>query len=182
MLKQHPKKIVGFDPSALFNLQFNFINHFIKSNIVFELLGIEHIEFYEHKFDVIFLLGVLYHRSDPYKSLKSIYKSLNKEGELIVDSFIIEGDDEVCLFPKDRYSLIPNIYFIPTIKCFKNWLYRAGFKKVEVLHTLKTTTTEQRKTKWSFDFSLENFLDKNNPNQTVEGYPAPIRAYLKAIK
>ncbi len=30
--------------------------------------------------------------------------------------------------------------------------------------------------------SLEDFLDKDNPDLTVEGYPAPIRIYIKALK
>jgi len=62
MLSQSPKKLIGFDPSALYYSQFSFLNHFIKAPIVYELLGVEHVAFYEHKFDVLFCLGVLYHR------------------------------------------------------------------------------------------------------------------------
>ena len=51
MLKEKPKKLVGFDPLALYKMQFDFINHFVKSEIVYELLGVEHLEFYEQKFD-----------------------------------------------------------------------------------------------------------------------------------
>jgi len=182
MLKDNPKKIVGFDPSALNYLQFNFVNSFVKSNIVYEMLGIEHIEFYEHKFDTIFCLGVLYHRSDPIGSLKSLYKSLNKDGELFLDTFMIDGEDDICLTPKNRYSKIPNIYFIPTVNALKNWCYRAGFKDVEVLEIKKTDLNEQRKTEWIDSQSLNDFLDPNNPNLTVEGYPAPKRVYIKATK
>ena len=182
MLKQKPKKLVGFDPSALYFMQFNFINKFIKSNIVYELLGIEHLEFFEHKFDTIFCLGVLYHRSDPIKSLKSLYKALNSGGELILDTFMIDGDGDICLTPKDRYSKIPNIYFIPTINALKNWLFRAGFSDVEVLTIKKTKLNEQRKTEWIDSQSLNDFLDSNNPNLTVEGYPAPKRVYIKAYR
>jgi len=182
MLTQTPKKLVGFDPSPLFNLQFDFINHFIKSEIKYELLGIEHIEFYEHKFDTIFCLGVLYHRSDPIGSLKSLFRSLNKNGELILDTFMIDGEDDICLTPKDRYSKIPNIYFIPTINALKNWCYRAGFKEVEVLAIKETNLDEQRKTEWINSQSLNDFLDPANPALTVEGYPAPKRVYIKALK
>jgi tRNA (mo5U34)-methyltransferase len=182
MLTQNPKKLVGFDPSPLFNLQFDFINHFIKSDIKYELLGIEHIEFYEHKFDTIFCLGVLYHRSDPIGSLKSLFRSLNKNGELILDTFMIDGEDDICLTPKNRYSKIPNIYFIPTINALKNWCYRAGFKEVEVLAVKETNLEEQRKTKWINSQSLNDFLDPSNPTLTVEGYPAPKRVYIKAKK
>ncbi|MEA3354491.1 MAG: tRNA 5-methoxyuridine(34)/uridine 5-oxyacetic acid(34) synthase CmoB [Campylobacterota bacterium] len=182
MLEDKPKKLVGFDPAPHFNIQFNMVNHFVKSDIKYELLGVEHLEFYEHKFDFIFMLGVLYHRSDPIASLKSLSRALNPGGEIIVDSFMIEGEDEVCLTPFDRYAKIPNIYFVPTVNCFKNWLNRAGFVDVELIEITKTDEKEQRVTPWTFDQSLNDFLDPNDSTKTVEGYPAPKRAYLKAKK
>jgi len=180
MLNDKPKKLVGFDPSPLFRTQFDFINHFIKSDIVYELLGVEHLGLYEEKFDTIFCLGVLYHRSDPIATLKSLKKGLDKKGELFLDTFIIDGDDDIALTPKDRYSKIPNIYFIPTVSALSNWLKRAGFNEIKLLEIKKTDTNEQRKTDWIDSQSLDDFLDPNNPNLTVEGYPAPKRAYIKA--
>ncbi len=182
MLSQGPKKLIGFDPSAIYYSQFQFINHFIKSDIVYELLGVEHVEFYEHKFDTLFCLGVLYHRSDPVAMLKSLFKGLNKGGELILDTFMIDGEGEMCLTPRDRYSKIPNIYFVPTVNALKNWCYRAGFETVEVLEVMKTEPTEQRKTEWIETQSLEDFLDPDDDTKTVEGYPAPKRVYIKAMK
>ena len=180
MLEEKPKKIVGFDPSAIFKTQFDFINHFVKSDIEYEMLGVEHLEYYETKFDIIFMLGVLYHRSDPIASLKSLNKALNKNGEIIVDSFMIDGDEEVCLVPHDRYAMIPNIYFIPTVNCFKNWLNRAGFIDIEVLEITTTDAQEQRVTPWTFGMSLDDFRDSKDSTKTIEGYPAPKRVYLKA--
>jgi len=182
MLSHKPKKLIGFDPSAIYYSQFQFMNHFIKSDIVYELLGVEHVEFYEHKFDVLFCLGVLYHRSDPVMMLKSLFKGLNKGGELILDTFMIDGEGEMCLTPKDRYSKIPNIYFVPTVSALINWCHRAGFKSVEVLETIVTDANEQRKTEWIDGQSLEDFLDPNDETKTVEGYPAPKRVYIKALK
>lgn len=182
MLEDKPKKLVGFDPSALTLHQFEFINHFVKSDIVYEILGIEHLEYYEHKFDFIFMLGVLYHRPDPIGTLKALAKGLNSKGEIIIDTFMIDGEEELCLTPNKRYSKIPNIYFIPTVSALKNWLQRAGFENIEVLAKVVTSKEEQRKTKWSFDESLEDFLDKNDSTKTVEGYPAPKRVYIKARK
>ncbi len=182
MLEDKPKKLVGFDPSPLTLHQFEFVNHFVKSDIVYEKLGVEHLEFYEHKFDFIFMLGVLYHRSDPVGTLKSLAKSLNSKGEILIDTFMIDGEDEICLTPNKRYSKIPNIYFIPTISALKNWCERAGFEDFEVLDVVLTTKEEQRKTPWSFDQSLEDFLDPNDNTKTVEGYPAPKRVYAKAKK
>jgi len=182
MLSQKPKKLIGFDPSAIYYSQFMFLDHFIKSDIVYELLGVEHVEFYEHKFDTLFCLGVLYHRSDPVAMLKSLFKGLNKGGELILDTFMIDGEEEMCLTPRDRYSKIPNIYFVPTVSALKNWCLRAGFESVEVLESMKTDLNEQRKTEWIDTQSLEDFLDPDDPEKTVEGYPAPKRVYIKAIK
>ena len=180
MLNQYPKKIVGFDPSPLFKTQFDFIDRYIQSGITYELLGVEHLDIYDTKFDTLFCLGVLYHRSDPISTLKALKKALNKNGELFLDTFMIDGDEEMALTPKQRYSKIPNIYFIPTIPALKNWLFRAGFNDVKVLEIKKTDLQEQRKTNWIESQSLENFLDPDNPDMTVEGYPAPKRVYVKA--
>lgn len=182
MLSHKPKKLIGFDPSAIYYSQFQFLNAYIKSDIVYELLGVEHVEFYEHKFDVLFCLGVLYHRSDPVMMLKSLYKGLNKGGELILDTFMIDGEEEMCLTPKDRYSKIPNIYFVPTVPALINWCHRAGFQDVEVITTMVTKPEEQRKTEWIDTQSLEDYLDPNDVTKTVEGYPAPKRVYIKALK
>ena len=182
MQEDSPKLLVGFDPSPLYKTQFDFINHFVQSEIVYELLGVEHLEFYEEKFDVVFCLGVLYHRSDPVAMLKQLFKGLDKEGEVILDTFYIDGEDEVCLCPKSSYSKIPNIYFVPTIPALKNWCLRAGFSLFEVLETSTTDISEQRKTEWIEGQSLEDFLDPNDSSKTVEGYPAPKRVYVKLTK
>jgi len=180
MLSQKPKKLVGFDPSALYKTQFDFINHFIQSDIVYEMLGVEHLPFYEHRFDTLFCLGVLYHRSDPIQTLKSLYQGLNPEGELILDTFMIEGEAPMVLSPKKTYSKIPNVYFVPTVSALYGWLERAKLKKIELLEIKKTDLDEQRKTDWIFGESLNNFLDPHNEELTVEGFPAPKRVYIKA--
>ncbi|MFT7859375.1 MAG: tRNA 5-methoxyuridine(34)/uridine 5-oxyacetic acid(34) synthase CmoB [Sulfurimonas sp.] len=182
MQEDEPKLLVGFDPSPLYKTQFDFIDRFVQSGIVYELLGVEHLEFYEEKFDTIFCLGVLYHRSDPVAMLKSLYKGLEKQGEVILDTFYIDGEQEFALCPESSYSKIPNIYFVPTIKALKNWCVRAGFSEFEVLETSVTDEGEQRKTEWIEGQSLEHFLDPNDKTKTVEGYPAPQRVYVRLIK
>lgn len=182
MLEDAPKLLVGFDPSPLFKTQFDFINHFIKSDIVYELLGVEHAEFYEEKFDTIFCLGVLYHRSDPVMMLKQLFRALDSEGEVILDTFYIKGEEQICLTPASSYSKIPNIYFVPTIPALKNWALRAGFSNFEVLETRVTDASEQRKTAWIEGESLENFLHPEDNTKTVEGYDAPARVYVRLTK
>ncbi len=182
MLEDKPAKLVGFDPSALYKTQFDFINHFAKTDIVYELLGVEHLPFYEEKFDIIFCLGVLYHRSDPVMMLKQLYKGLDSRGEVILDTFMIDGDDEICLSPAGAYSKIPNIYFVPTVPALRNWCFRAGFSGFEVLETSVTSAEEQRKTEWIEGQSLEDFLDPEDLSKTVEGYPSPKRVYVRMTK
>ncbi len=182
MQEDKPKLLVGFDPSPLYKTQFDFINHFVKSKIVYELLGVEHLEIYDEKFDTIFCLGVLYHRSDPVAMLKSLFKGLENKGEVILDTFYINGEEEMCLCPESSYSKIPNIYFVPTIPALKNWCLRAGFSSFEVLETSTTDAQEQRRTPWIEGQSLEDFLDKDDKTKTIEGYSAPQRVYVKLIK
>ncbi len=182
MLEDQPLSLVGFDPSPLYKLQFELIERYARTGIVYELLGVEHLPFYEEKFDVIFCLGVLYHRSDPVSMLKALYKGLDAQGEVILDTFMIDGDDEICLTPKGSYSKIPNIYFIPTVKALQNWCFRAGFKRFNLLCTRVTQHNEQRKTQWIEGESLENFLDPDDSTKTIEGYPAPKRVYVKLSK
>jgi len=177
MLEMNPKSVTGFDPSALFNLQFEFINSFIKSDIEYKLLGVEHIPYYEKKFDIIFCMGVLYHRRDPIEMLKELKAGLKKGGEVILDTLIIEGNEEVALSPI-RYAKMKNIYFIPTLKALYNWIEKAKFKDIEFIGKRYTTTNEQRKTEWIEGESLENFLNKDQ-TKTIEGYEPPLRVYLK---
>lgn len=180
MLEQDPKKLVGFDPSVLYKQQFDFLNHFAKTKISYELLGVEHLPFYEHKFDTLFCLGVLYHRPNPIGTLKDLLQGLEKGGELILDTFMIDGDEPVALSPGRTYSKIPNVYFVPTICALQNWFEKAKFSSFEILEVKKTDLEEQRKTDWIEGESLNNFLDPNDSNLTIEGYPAPKRVYVKA--
>ena len=185
MLKHHPHSITGFDPSGLFKCQFDFINHFIKAPITFELLGVENLSQYaqtqDSAFDVIFCLGVLYHRTDPIRTLKTLYASLKNGGELILDTLIFDSPLEICLCPKVSYAKMSNVYFIPSISALQGWCERAKFENFELLYLKPTTTQEQRKTQWVDSLSLESFLDSHQ-KQTIEGYPAPKRGYFKMKK
>ncbi|HDZ4960475.1 TPA: tRNA 5-methoxyuridine(34)/uridine 5-oxyacetic acid(34) synthase CmoB [Campylobacter jejuni] len=179
MLEFNPAKLIGFDPSIKYRLQFELINALAKTPIKYELLGVEDLPNYGLKFDVIFCLGVIYHRSDPIKMLKDLKAGLNKNGVVFLDTMYIEDEREIALVPNKTYSKIPNIYFVPSISALKNWCERAGFREFEVLATKKTDENEQRKTEWIDSFSLENFLDPKDKNLTIEGYEAPKRVYIR---
>ena len=179
MLALNPKKIIGFDPSAHCLCQFDFINHFINSDIKFEILGLQDLSHYDMKFDTILCLGVLYHRTNPIDCLKILKQSLKNGGILILDCLIIDSNLPLVLSPLS-YAKMKNVYFIPSISALENWLKRAKFSDIEIIATKKTDLEEQRKTEWINGESLESFLDKDNPQKTIEGYQAPKRIYIKA--
>ena len=183
MLEMAPRSVLGVDPSPLFRTQFDLVQRYVRSpKLRYEMLGIEHMRLFADMFDTVFCLGVLYHRSDPIVALKSLKQSLKKGGELILDTFIIEGEEPVCLVPESTYSKIGNVHFVPTIPALENWCKKAGFTGFEVLEIVKTEPREQRKTEWIAGESLEDFLDPHNPEKTVEGYPAPRRVYIKTYR
>lgn len=187
------------------------------------------------KFDVLFCLGVLYHRADVFGTLKSLANALDSGGVAFVDTLVVEMQDflgvldkyvdecllddgilceqggkssnnkkniarqiaknavknvaskmldnlsntEFVLCPKKSYAKMSNVFFIPSVRAFEGWAQRCGFDKVELLAIVPTTTDEQRHTKWITSLSLESFLDKDDLTRTIEGYPAPKRAYFK---
>ena len=171
--------LTGFDPSLNAYLQFLFIDRFVRSGIDYKLLGVEHLDDFGEKFDVLLFLGVLYHRSDPISALKTLRRAMASGAYAILDCLIIEGEGETCLCPARSYAKMKNVYFIPTLATLKNWLLRAGFTQITHIKTLKTSTGEQRKTRWIDSLSLADFLDPHDDSKTVEGYNAPVRVYLK---
>lgn len=181
LLEKQPQRLVGFDPSTLYKTQFDFLNHFVKADILFELLGIEHLPHYPEKFDVALCLGVIYHRTDPITALKQLSQGIKQGGSAIIDCLIIDGDEEIALIPKERYAMMRNVYYIPTIPALQNWMQRAKLETQSVIDIIPTTLDEQRKTEWIDGNSLDDFVDFDK-NQTAEGYPPPKRAYIKAKK
>ena len=91
---------------------------------------------------------------------------------------IIDDKHGDVLHPRDRYARMRNIWAIPSIDTLKNWLSHAGLTSIEVADVSVTTPAEQRVTEWTFEQSLSDFLDPQNPRLTIEGYPAPKRAIL----
>ncbi|WP_163499491.1 tRNA 5-methoxyuridine(34)/uridine 5-oxyacetic acid(34) synthase CmoB [Helicobacter suis] len=177
MYKQNPQSLTGFDPSPLYRQQFNFLNHLLQLPIIYESLGVEDLRTYKKRFDVIFCLGVLYHRKDPHSTLKSLYIGLKKGGTLVLDTLIFESHLEIALCPK-TYAKMSNVYFIPSIKALQNWAFKAGFQDFKLLAIKPTTIEEQRKTPWIEGLSLESFLDPKDASKSIEGYPAPCRGYF----
>lgn len=179
MLEFSPKKLVGFDPSMRTFLQFKLLNALAKTPIIYELLGVENVPEYAFKFDVIFCLGVIYHRSNPVKMLKELKSSLNKGGVVFLDTLYIDDERDIALVPRLTYSKISNIHFVPSVSALRNWCERVGFSSFKVLATKPTDSFEQRQTAWSEGYSLQDFLNPNDKKLTCEGYEAPKRLYVR---
>lgn len=112
----------------------------------------------------------------------AVKDQLVKDGELVLETLVVEGDENTVLVPGDRYAQMRNVYFIPSALALKNWLEKCGFVDVRIADVCVTTTEEQRRTEWMITESLADFLDPNDHSKTVEGYPAPLRAVLIARK
>ncbi|RAP32040.1 tRNA 5-methoxyuridine(34)/uridine 5-oxyacetic acid(34) synthase CmoB [Candidatus Marinamargulisbacteria bacterium SCGC AG-410-N11] len=180
LLSYNPKWVIGIDPSQLFVFQFAALQKYAaQTKLAYFPIGLEEFDWQARGINVIFCMGILYHQRSPVDALKKIKSLLAKKGTLILETMIIPGDDDLALFPKDRYAKMRNVYFFPTVKALTNWCYRAGFKDIEVIDISETTTQEQRETEWFTGESLVDFLDPKDPNQTVEGYPAPRRVIMK---
>ncbi len=183
MAAQGPELVMGLDPTARYWYTFQFLQRFAQiDHLHFELLGIEHIDSFPSFFDTVFCMGILYHHPDPIGMLRKIWKALKPQGQLIVETLGIPGEDSIALFPEKRYAKVPGTWFVPTQSCLIHWLQRAGFREVTPFFSQKLTIAEQRRTKWAPYQSLEDFLDPDDDSLTIEGYPAPWRFYVHARK
>jgi len=182
MLPHNPEYVIGIDPYTNFYYQFLSIQKYVRSEKIHYIpAGFEALTGCEGLFDSVFCMGILYHRKSPFELLERINQILKKGGEVILETIIIPGDSDMVLCPESRYAKMRNVYFIPTLKTLQNWLLKAGFRDLRVLDVSRTTLAEQRKTDWIESESLESFLDPDDPEKTIEGYPAPIRAAIAGI-
>ncbi|WP_033477194.1 tRNA 5-methoxyuridine(34)/uridine 5-oxyacetic acid(34) synthase CmoB [Erwinia amylovora] len=175
--------VVGIDPMQLFLCQFEAVRKLLGNDQRAHLLplGIEQLP--ELKaFDTVFSMGVLYHRRSPLDHLCQLKNQLVSGGELVLETLVINADDQQVLVPGERYAQMRNIYFIPSAGALKNWLEKCGFVDVRIVDHSFTSTDEQRRTSWMTSESLAEFLDPVDATKTVEGYPAPLRAVLVATK
>ena len=183
MTEQNPHRVIGIEPVQKHWFNFQLIQRYAQCpNLYFEMLGVEHMHHYHDYFDTVFCLGILYHHTDPVGMLRKIKESMKKGGELIIDCQGIPGDDSIALFPKGRYARAKGIWFLPTLSCLENMLIRSGFRNISCFYNKPLSVDEQRSTDFANIDSLEQFLDPTDPSKTVEGYPAPYRFYVKAIK
>lgn len=181
MLGMGAKLVVGIDPSLLYVMQYEAIRRYFPTTAAYVLpLGVQHLPEKLHAFDTVFSMGILYHRRSPLDHLQSLRETLKSGGELVLETLVIPEDYGDILIPENRYAQMKNVWSIPSCSTLQSWLSQCGFEKITVIDVTPTTTQEQRRTHWMTSHSLENFLAPNDPNKTIEGYPAPVRAIVVA--
>lgn len=182
MLGQGASGVYGIDPSQLFLIQFQAIKHYCQNSAIHFLpLGIEQMQPVK-AFDTVFSMGVLYHRKDPMLFLTQLKDQLRKGGELVLETLVVDGDEQTVLMAGERYAQMRNVWFLPSVNALTVWLERLGFENIRVADINTTSLEEQRTTEWMTSQSLVDFLDPEDNSKTIEGYPAPQRAVLVATK
>jgi tRNA (mo5U34)-methyltransferase len=178
-----PQLVLGFEPYVQHYYTFRTLNGFAgQENLEIDLLGVEQAHLFPECFDVIFLLGIIYHRPSPIETLRDILTALKPGGTLLLESQAIPGEEPVALFPEKTYAKVPGSWFIPTGVCLVNWLKRTGFRNIRLFCSHAMSSAEQRRTDWMNFESYEDFIDKNHSELTIEKYPAPWRVFIKAEK
>lgn len=175
--------VVGIDPTILFLVQYLAVRRFAPELPVWFLpLRMEELPAEGGQFDTVFSMGVLYHRRSPLDHLLELKGALCAGGELVLETLVVEGDERTVLMPEDRYAVMRNVFFLPSVAMLTRWLERCGFVDVRCVDESNTTVQEQRSTDWMRFQSLPDFLDPDDHRLTREGYPAPRRAVLVARK
>jgi len=183
MLQHRPSWVMGFDPTTLYALQYRLIRRFAPDpRLVYERLGVEDLTPLKGVFDVVFLLGILYHQTDPIGVLRNLHGTLTRQGELVIETIVIPGDEPMCLLPERRYTGARGFYFLPTLPALLTLIRRAGFRIVDHDEPVLTTGEEQRSTRWRAGASLPEGLDPDDPTKTIENYPAPLRVIVRAAR
>lgn len=174
---------VGIDITMGFVMQFQALQKYLQNHTL-SVLPMSDAELPEkmEAFDTVFSMGVLYHQKSPFDHLQRIHDLMRPGGEAVIETLVIEGAAGEVLVPEDRYAQMRNVWFLPSCLTLEAWLKRSGFKNVRLVDVNQTTLEEQRATPWMTFQSLRDFLDADNRDLTVEGYPAPRRAVFIAEK
>lgn len=175
--------IVGVDPTLRYVMQYHAANRYINDDRLYIFpFKLEALECRGLCFDSVFSMGVIYHQRDPVAHLDRLYQCLRPGGELILETLIVNRGNMEVLRPRGRYAKMNNVRHIPSCGRLLEWIADSGFINAQLVDISPTTTVEQRGTEWMIFESLADFLDANDQNLTVEGYPAPKRAIVIAGK
>lgn len=183
MLPRGPRLVLGIDPFPRLWYQFHLLQRYARAaNLEFQMWGWQQVALLPEIFDTVFCMGIIYHHFNPIQILKDIHRCLKPGGTLMLESIVIPGDESRCLFPRDRYARMRNVWFIPTVAAMVSFLERTRFREIQQIAVNAHDPGEQRTTAWNPGLSYGDFLHPGNAELTVEGHPAPLRALLSAKK
>ncbi len=182
MLGCGARLVIGIDPTPLFVMQWLACRHFSGALPNFVLpLRAEDLPRGRPGFDLVFCMGVLYHRRDPAGLLRQIRGLLRNGGTVVLETLVLpEKQPSKVLLAPPRYARMANVWAVPGTDRLLNWVGNAGFRGVNLVGVSRTTVAEQRSTPWMQFESLEQALDPEDRTRTVEGHPAPVRAVVIA--
>lgn len=173
--------VIGVEPMLLYVMQYFAIEPFFRPQAVFVLpLRLHELPPSPGRFDTTFSMGVLYHQRSPIDHLRQLKRTLRPGGQLVLETLFVPGEESFACTPTDRYARMRNVWLLPTITELGTWLSRSGFRDIDVIDKTMTTSDEQRSTQWMTFASLREGLNPDDPQQTVEGWPAPRRVLLLA--
>jgi tRNA (mo5U34)-methyltransferase len=179
MRGQGARFVLGIDPTLLYVTQFQAVQRYIREPAAQVLpLRLADLPLRNCAFDTAFSMGVLYHQRDPLEHLRQLHGSLRAGGELVLETLILPGDQIAATTPPERYARMRNVWLLPTLPRLVAWLSESGFSEPRLADVSVTTVDEQRSTAWMHFESLQQALDPQNPDLTVEGWPRPRRAVL----
>lgn len=175
--------VLGIDPFLVFVMQFQVMQRYLRDAHHHVLpLGLEELPADLNCFDSVFSMGVLYHRRSPIDHLLELKGCLRPGGELILETLVVEGDQQTIFMPQGRYAKMRNVWFLPSVEAMTLWLQRCGFKDIACVDINRTSIEEQRRTEWMTFESLADYLDPQDTLKTLEGHPAPLRAVFVATR
>jgi len=183
MLGAGARRVIGLDPFLLYVVQAAALRHCLGPSANYVLPGSDAtLPADLGTFDVVFSMGVLYHRTSPIDHLQSLARCLRPGGKLVLETLVLTGAGDAVLVPEGRYAKMRNVWFLPQVDMLQRWLTRCGFDDAQVVDVNRTSVEEQRQTEWMQFESLADFLSTEDPTRTIEGHPGPVRAIVIARK
>lgn len=179
MLNAGATSVVACDPTLIFWMQHRAIQHF-AGPAPLDLLPLKFEDLPQCRgFDVLFSMGVLYHRREPLEHLTRMRQHLAPGGIAVIETLVLPGEHSDEFDPPDRYASMRNVHRLPTVPRLVEWIEQSGLADPQCVDLTLTTTEEQRPTEWMPFHSLEHALSDDG-QATIEGHPPPLRAVVLA--
>ncbi len=177
------QRAVGYDPAPAFGRAFAWLNAFARrEEIEYRPAGFEALVEEPAAYDALLCMGLLYHHSDPVRILRLCHAALRPGGQLIVESLALPGEysaQPIALAPGGRYAGMKSVWSVPNAAAIANWLERTNFTGIEFRGEFRYADEQARVGDLP---GLGDGLSVDAPGLTIEGYPAPVRAYFSARK